>query len=207
MPTFDFGEGTGGAATGASVGAAVGGPFGAGVGAAAGFVLGGLAGGKAKDDAKKEQRRREQQILQLSSPQQILQNARKFQNQFGAIAGLGGQALQSTVATNIARRGLTGTGLGTALTGAALSAPGIFATRDSLGRAQQTANLQVAALGGTPVFNPSQVGSGQFGIGSPGFGEFATTLAGLGLKNRNESNSGSLFPFQRTDSQGRPLNL
>ena len=197
MPSFDFGEGIGGGVGGAQVGASLGGVPGGIIGGVAGFALGGLGGGKGKDDAQKASAAKRRQAANAASPDNIIRSAQKFQKAFGAQAALGGQALQSGVATNNARRGLTGTGLGTALTGAALSAPGLFAQQDAFNRASQSAALQVQAATGVGTgFSPIDPNTGLFSGG--GLGDLAKVFGNLGaLKNKNKGSSGPLFPGPR----------
>jgi hypothetical protein len=73
-------------------------------------------------------------------------------------SGIGPQ-FQSGVATNIARRGLTGTGIGTAMQNAALAAPGVFATQAAIPIAQQISPPFINPLTSTgQIFTPQTLG-------------------------------------------------
>ena len=149
MANFDFGGGVGGATLGAQLGSK-GGGIGIAVGAGLGFLAGGLFGGKGASKARKAEARQRAAATKAASPENVLANIQKFQQAFGAQLGLPGQALQGRVATQLGRRGLTASGLGTALTGAALSAPRIAGLQQATALGTETANRQVQAILGVP---------------------------------------------------------
>jgi hypothetical protein len=132
------------------------GPIGTGIGAVAGGIFGGLSGGKGEDEAKKAKERQRQRAVVAASPGNLIENVRRVQPAVTNMirSGIGPQ-FQSGVATNIARRGLTGTGIGTAMQNAALAAPGVFATQAAIPIAQQISSNQLGAeLGVPPFINP-----------------------------------------------------
>lgn len=144
MPVFDFEGAVGGAAAGASIA----GP----PGAIIGGIAGGFLGGMGKDKAKKAAARRERQLRFLASPQNFLNIARQLTPGFSQLAHQTiGAAASSAAATQAARRGLTGTGLGAALATNAAAAPGIAATQAGFQQAGLIQRQQIAALSGAVI--------------------------------------------------------
>jgi len=118
-----------------------------------GAVLGGL-GGMSSQKAAKTQAKRSRELLrrgvkrarQQLTPEFLIKNAQKLNPLFRELVASGaGPQFQQNVASLLARRGLTGTGIGTALQGAALSAPGIFAAQQSIPVALQLAMARANA--------------------------------------------------------------
>lgn len=137
MAAFDFSSGMQGAASGGSIG----GPW----GAIAGFVIGGFLGGGKKKRAEKKQKKLEKQLRVLASPEHLAATTKKLTPQFREqIAGGAGAELTGAIQTGVARRGLTGTGIGTALTAGAAAVPETMAFREALGQAQDVVGRQIA---------------------------------------------------------------
>jgi len=200
MAAFDFEGAVGGAAGGAS--------FGGPIGAAIGFVLGGFIGGKDKDAAKKAAARRERQLQFLASAENFNRIARQLTPGFVALANQSvGPAAASAAATQSARRGLTGTGLGSALATNAAAAPGIAASKAAFQQAGQIQANQIAALGGTVI--PGLAGLAQPG-GLPGdtLGQLGALGKGLGLQGNRGGDDllvPRLQPFTPPTSPLSPL--
>lgn len=135
-----------GAAQGAMAGASLG-PW----GAVAGGVLGGISGfmsGKKEARARAEEKARQERIRQIASPQHLDQLIQHFQPLFREIVASGlGPQFQTAVADNLAKHGMTGTGVGEAFRTAGKTAPAIFATKAATEEAGSTVQRQLSAEG------------------------------------------------------------
>src|SRR3989304_43559 len=115
MASFDAGSGGSTAATGAGLGPAIFPGIGTAVGAAVGFLWGGFAGGRAKAREARRKRKLEERIRFVTSPENFNAVFTQLTPLFRAtIAQPIGAAVESATATENARRGLTGTGIGSA---------------------------------------------------------------------------------------------
>lgn len=158
MASFDFDSAMAGAQTGGSVG----GPY----GAIAGFVISGFMGGSKKKKMKQLAKKKQKRLQKLASPQHLADVTRQLTPLMRQdVAGGAGAELQQAIQTGVARRGLTGTGIGTALTAGASAVPEVMAFKMALGKSgdiveRQIGNEMGRAYGSQDNF-ASQVG--QFG--------------------------------------------
>ncbi len=141
-----------GAGTGAAVGSVV--PvIGTAIGAAAGFVIGGVMGslraGKERRAFRREQARRrrvERRLHYLASPENFLANMNRLRAGYREeVASGAGPQMQQGVRSLVARRGLTGTGIGDTMLAQAQQAPEIEALRRAFGGAQELTQNQLQA--------------------------------------------------------------
>jgi len=152
MPQFSGESAIQTAGTGAAIGSFAG-PIGTGIGAAAGFVIGGIAGGLKKQRAarkaeneRKKLRRLQRRFEYLSSPEYLNEVATQLRPKIREqIAGTFEPQIKSAIATNIGRRGLTGTGIGTSMQTAGALAGDTAAGAQSLDLAKQAVNNQLQA--------------------------------------------------------------
>lgn len=119
----------------------------AGIGAAGSFI-GSLSGRKAAQDA----RRRLREAEDIFNPRRILGRASIFLPHFRELIAMGiGPGFQQSISSNLARAGLTGSGLGVSLTNAATAAPGIAAFGGALDAAFKSAAGRLSAFTNTPL--------------------------------------------------------
>jgi len=143
---FDLESGMGGAQAGLAFG-----PF----GALAGGIIGGLLGGrskkKAEKKAKKEARRREQMLLQASSPEFLLKTAAGLRP--GIRESLLPQSASdvSSIENIIGESGMRETGVGALVRSAASRIPDVRSASESLRQASGIQGMRIAALGGAPT--------------------------------------------------------
>lgn len=124
-------------------------------------LIGAVAGykqGKASQQSEKENQKRIQAARAAAGPENFAALLAKLQPIFREIvaSGLGPQFAQG-IASNLARRGLVGSGVGTALQNAALAAPDIFALQQAAGEAGRIQTGQVGAELGLAASLPPQV--------------------------------------------------
>lgn len=160
---------------GGAAGASTGNPY----AAAAMFVIGGVLGGMKK---KREQRRLKEakRLYQAAiSPKYLAkltgENIPLYRQQ---ISHGGAAGIQSGIASNIAERGLAGTGVGVSLKNMAQTAPEIAAFNSALERAsqQQLAKAQMyGAQLGIAQQNVNPVGGF-----NPGYGNAMAAMYGMG---------------------------
>lgn len=183
-----------GAAGGAASGAAVGGIW----GAAAGFVLGGFIGGKNQDKAKKAAQRRERQIAYITSTENY---KAIYKDVHGIVAERArhtvGPATRSAAATQASRRGLTGTGLGSAMMTNAAAAPGIAAAGAAASETGNIQNRQLAGIGASPMPGLTGIGTGMSEQGVSNIGGLAGMI---GNKIKEKRGEGKLIPGQTPGS-------
>lgn len=134
-----------GAGTGAAAGAPAG-PWGAAIGAGVGAVSGYFAG-RSRRKAEREQQALYHRATTNLGAKAVMRLQRKLLPQFREqiAAGIGPQFSQQ-VADNLARHGLTGTGIGETIRDASYAVPGIEAFNQSLDRALQIKQAQSAAM-------------------------------------------------------------
>lgn len=195
---FDVESGVGGASAGS-----VAGPY----GAAAGFVIGGFLGGKAKKKAKREQRQRNAEIRRISSPENYLATIKKLTPKFREQVASGmAPALQGSIASTLARRNLTGTGVGEAVRNLGQIVPGVEAGRMASQSAGDIINRQLRALTGE-----RNVQSGEPPVSVETGTQIAQIAAlfralGGGRQQRNTPVSGPVEPAVRVDERtGLPV--
>lgn len=173
-------EATSGAMQGAMQGASFG-PVGAVVGGISGFMS-----GRRRQKAARQERRRQARIRTIASPQHLADVMRALQPMFRELvaAGLGPQ-FQTAVADNLAKHGLTGTGVGEAFRSSAAAAPAIFATTGAASEAKGVVNreLEAEGLAGSapaPVENPliGAIMGGARGFMAGGGGSMASPKGG-----------------------------
>lgn len=138
------------AVSGAAQGAASGMSFGP-VGAAVGGIIGGISGfmsGKRRKAAAREERRRQARIRMKASPEHLAQVMQSLAPMFREIVASGlGPEFQTMVADNLAKHGLTGTGVGEAFRSSASAAPAIFATKSAAAEAGNVVGRELYAEG------------------------------------------------------------
>lgn len=162
-------------------------------GAAAGFVLGGFLGGARNRGEKKRMRTRERQIRRRLSPAYYKQKLQEFtpiarQNVLESGAG---NVIKQEVQGNISRRGLTGTGLGTAFQNAAALAPANIASTQAQNMASSSINNEISSISGFPMFqSPEQLSRGSAS-------DIATAIAIFkSLKKKGGTNSDGTPDFR-----------
>lgn len=186
---FDTNAGVSAGSTGASIGS-IGGPIGAGIGAAAGFVLGGFLGGSYASGNKKRQRTLERKIRRRQSPQYFASKVAEYTPLARRTVLESGAAntLQQEVQGNISRRGLTGTGLGTAFQNAAALAPSQFAAQTATTLAQNSIDSEINSIMSMGTYNPKEIST----LSRQSAGDIATAIAIFrSLKGRNSTNPSS----------------
>jgi hypothetical protein len=123
---FDFDSAMAGAQTGS-----VAGPY----GAIAGFAVGGFIGGQKNKKIKKLQKKREKRLRYLTSPKHFADVTRELTPLFREqVAGGAGAEATAAINSRVARGGLTGTGIGTALSAGAAAIPEVMAFKEALGQ-------------------------------------------------------------------------
>lgn len=144
MASFDWESGLSGAQSGGSMG----GPY----GAIAGFVIGGFVGGHKKKMMKKALAKQQKMLRKLASPEHLAEVTKKLTPLYREqIAGGAGAEATSAIQNAVARQGLTGTGIGTALSAGGAAIPEIMAFKESLGKSQDVVDREISArLGQTP---------------------------------------------------------
>lgn len=145
---FSAQTGAQGAQTGAAIGS-IAGPIGTGAGAVIGFIAGGIIGGNRlrRQQRREEARRRrlDRRLQYLSSPEHFFEEMNKLRAGYREQVAAGpGQQAQQGVRSLVARRGLTGTGIGDTMLAAAEQAPEIEALRQSFQGAQDLVGQQLA---------------------------------------------------------------
>jgi hypothetical protein len=145
-----------GAASGAAQGASFG-PYGAVIGAGIGAISGFMSGRRRKK-AERQERRRQERIRMKASPEHLGDVIKSLTPLFREIVASGlGPQFQTAVADNLAKHGLTGTGVGEAFRSSAAAAPAIFATQAATQEGSQVVGRELAAEGMTgPAPAPSQ---------------------------------------------------
>jgi len=181
MASFDFQSGLAGAQTGGSMGG--------GYGAIAGFVIGGFMGGRAKKRAQKKEKKRQKQLKHLASPTHLAETTKELTPQFRQqIAGGAGAAMTGAIQTGVARRGLTGTGIGTALTAGAAAVPETMAFKEALGQAEGVINRQIEAKKGQAIYEPEDV-AGEIGQVGDAYSLFKQLSAGSAGQKFSQTSS------------------
>jgi len=149
-----------GAGSGAVTGAALtgGNPWGVAIGAAVG-AIGGFLGSSSSRKANRRQASLQRRAQRMLRPEQILKVATKVTPKFRAlVAGGVGPGIEGRVAANLARSGLTDTGVGEALRTMSFSLPGVIASRGALDFAQQAQAARANALLGAAAIPPTPSG-------------------------------------------------
>lgn len=196
---------TNSAVSGGLAGASVAGPY----GAAAGFVLGGFLGGSFQKGNKKQRRTLERKIRRRQDPAYLAKRVAEYAPLARRTVLESGAAntLQQEVQGNISRRGLTGTGLGTAFQNAAALAPSQFAAQTATTLATNSIDNEVNSIMGMGSYNPQEIST----LSRQSAGDIATAIAIYrSLKGKNKAdNSGapdfqSQFPKDGSFSSGYP---
>lgn len=183
---------TNAAVQGGLTGASIGGPAAA-YTAAAGFLLGGFLGGSYQSGNKKQRRTLERKIRRRQTPQYLAQRVAEYTPLARRTVLESGAAntLQQEVQGNISRRGLTGTGLGTAFQNAAALAPSQFAAETATNLAQNSVNNEINSIMGMGSYNPQDIAT----LSRQSAGDIATAIAIFrSLKGKTGAKTGSPNP-------------
>jgi hypothetical protein len=180
VASFDFESGLSGAQTGSAAG-----PW----GALAGFVISGFMGGSRKGAMRKALAKKRHELMGLASPKHLADVTQQLTPQFRQqVAGGAGAEASQAITDAVARRGLSGTGIGTALEGGAAAIPEIMAFKESLGTAKAVVTNQMntaRGLAGSSV--------GEYGMGDVDrFGNFLQNWKQLSVSK--EGPAGGLKP-------------
>lgn len=162
---------TNSAVQGGLAGASVGGPY----GAAAGFVLGGFLGGSYQKGQKKQRRTLEKKIRRRQSPEYLKQRIQEYTPiaRQAVLESGAGTSLQQEVQSNISKRGLTGTGVGTAFQNAAALAPSQFAAQTATNLATNSIDQEIQGILSMGSYNPQEIST----LSRQSAGDIATAIA------------------------------
>jgi hypothetical protein len=135
-----------GAASGAAQGSTFG-PMGTAIGAGIGAISGFMSG-RRRQKAARQERRRQERIRMKASPEHLADVIKSLTPMFREIVASGlGPQFQTAVADNLAKHGMTGTGVGEAFRSSAEAAPAIFATQGAMQEGGQVVGRELAAEG------------------------------------------------------------
>lgn len=203
---FDTNAGISAGLTGATAGS-VAGPIGAGIGAAAGFVIGGFLGGSNASGNKKQRRTLERKIRRRQDPAYLARRIKEYTPiaRQSILESGAANALTQEVQTNISKRGLTGTGIGTALSNAAALAPSNMAGEAARNLATNSINSEIEGIINMGSYNAQDIAS----LSRQSAGDIATAIAIFrSLKDKGDVKGGQdfnkQFPQNGSFSSGYP---
>lgn len=176
---------TNAAVQGGLTGASIGGPAAA-YTAAAGFVLGGFLGGSYAAGNKKQRRTLERKIRRRQDPAYLKRRIQEYTPiaRQAVLESGAGNSLQQEVQSNISKRGLTGTGVGTAFQNAAALAPSQFAAQTATNLATNSIDNEINSIVNMGSYNPQDIAT----LSRQSAGDIATAIAIFrSLKGRNQA--------------------